>query len=204
MNKKNTPRYKDAVMYDLMDQITEPIEKNTAAIVSRTSDVEFPNATDSRYDYLMKIPIFGVAETEEKIQQIIDRMREILETTLNATRCVVDFSDIVFSTTFESLADSMTDIIYTPADSPALFGSRIDQFVANVAVKLDLSSPKQLMTMLAKLTNNLWRVVRGNIGVTMMDMATTDTSWMAIGFVTKLDNSQWEPFVTMEDMMNLD
>lgn len=147
-----------------------------------------PAAAD--YDYLLKIPFNGIAGTDDEIRTLINRCRELLTLTLDASRCVVGYSDIVFTTTFKSLAVSFpNDILVSDAYE---FNDPENQLVVNVGVKLNLASPKQVVMMLAKIVNILGETMTPDL----------NERGMVAAFCRKNGN-EWQTF-TQENMFWMD
>ena len=89
--------------YDLMDEITEPADKDTTKIVANIGEpTVMPSAKN--YEFILKIPYERVASTDTEVRKVIAELTELITISLDACHCVTDFSDVVFTTNLESIS----------------------------------------------------------------------------------------------------
>ena len=102
----------DALFYDLMDEITEPADKDTTKIVANIDEpTVMPFA--EHYEFLLKIPYDKVVVcTDTELRKVIANLTELITISLDACHCVTEFSDVVFTTNLESLSQNIPEVMY--------------------------------------------------------------------------------------------
>ena len=101
----------NALFYDLMDEITEPADKDTTKIVANVGEpTVMPFA--EHYEFLLKIPYERVASTDTEVRKVIAELTELITISLDACHCVTEFSDVVFTTNLESLSQNIPEVLY--------------------------------------------------------------------------------------------
>ena len=101
----------NALFYDLMDEITEPADKDTTKIVANISEPTLMPSAE-HYGFLLKIPYERVASTDTEVRKVIAELTELIAISLDACHCVTEFSDVVFTTNLESLSQNIPEVLY--------------------------------------------------------------------------------------------
>ena len=179
----------DTLFYDLMDEITEPADKDTTKIVANVGEpTVMPFA--EHYGFLLKIPYDRIVFTDTEVHKVIAELTELITISLDACHCVTDFSDVVFTTNLESLSQNIPEVLY---DQKFMFidqfGDRINQLVANVAINIDKRNVKQVFLMFYRLYN-------------VLHLHTDDTYPMIVGVCPKKENT-WSD-IRQQNMFYLD
>ena len=101
----------DTLFYDLMDEITEPADKDTTKIVANIGEpTVMPFA--EHYGFLLKIPYDRIVFTDTEVRKVIAELTELITISLDACHCVTEFSDVVFTTNLESLSQNIPEVLY--------------------------------------------------------------------------------------------
>ena len=179
----------NALFYDLMDEITEPADKDTTKIVANIGEpTVMPFA--EHYEFLLKIPYDRIASTDTDVRKVIAELTELITISLDACYCVTEFSDVVFTTNIESLSQSIPEVMYDQKFMfVGQFGGHKDNLVANVAINIDKRNVKQVFLMFYRLYN-------------VLHLHTDDTYPMIVGVCPKKENT-WSD-IRQQNMFYLD
>ena len=179
----------DTLFYDLMDEITEPADKDTTKIVVNDGEpTVMPFA--EHYEFLLKIPYDRIASTDTDVRKVIAELTELITISLDACYCVTDFSDVVFTTNLESLSQNIPEVMYDQKFMfVGQFGGHKDNLVANVAINIDKRNVKQVFLMFYRLYN-------------VLHLHTDDTYPMIVGVCPKKENT-WSD-IRQQNMFYLD
>ena len=101
----------DTLFYDLMDEITEPTDKDTTKIVANIGEPTLMPSAE-HYGFLLKIPYEIVASTHTEVRKVIANLTELITISLDVCHCVTEFSDVVFTTNLKSLSQNIPEVIY--------------------------------------------------------------------------------------------